>query len=429
MPTSSQMPSMRDRGRDQGLSVVPSLFIPCHPLLPRLPVAVLDRPATPHYRAAPMSFRLHAAIGPLGTAKLVPGKYIVKLHDGASDAALHAAVAKLGSSTKADHVYSAGHFKGFASKLDTKTLESIQDIPDVEYIEQEAIFSINAFVTQSNVPWGLGRISHRAPGSTDYVYDDSAGAGTCAYVIDTGIYTAHSQFEGRATWLYNSADNQDTDLNGHGTHVSGTIGSAAYGVAKKTNLYAVKVLDAGGSGTTSGVIAGMNFVVQDVATRSCPNGTVANMSLGGGSSSAINSAARALVNAGVFLAVAAGNSDDDASFYSPSGEPSVCTVGATENTDARAYYSNYGTVVDVFAPGTDVLSSWIGSPNATNIISGTSMATPHITGLGAYLLTLLGHKSPADLCSYIASTATSGVLTDIPSGTVNKLAFNGNPSG
>ncbi len=181
--------------------------------------------------------------------------------------------------------------------------------------------------------------------------------------------------------------------------------------------------------SSSGVIAGINFVAQDVATRSCPKGAVANMSLGGGKSAAVNSAAAALISAGVFLAVAAGNSADDARFYSPASEPTVCTVGATESGDDIAYYSNYGSLVDIFAPGTDVLSTWIGSSTATNTISGTSMATPHITGLGAYLLALLGAKTPQALCSYIQSTAQKNVLTGIPSGTVNALAFNGISNG
>jgi len=282
-------------------------------------------------------------------------------------------------------------------------------------------------VTQSaNVPWGLARISHRAVNQSAYVYDSSAGAGTCSYVIDTGIYVEHSQFQGRATWLANFAgDNKASDGNGHGTHVAGTIGGVDFGVAKKTLLFAVKVLNSGGSGTTAGVIAGMDFVTSDAPTRNCPNGTVANMSLGGSKSTAINAAAAAMVKAGVFLAVAAGNSDDDAAFYSPASEPTACTVGASDSTDVRAWFSNYGSLVDIFAPGVDVLSSWIGSVNATDTISGTSMASPHITGLGAYLLGLLGPKTPAALCEYIKETATKSALTDIPNDTVNALAFNG----
>lgn len=388
-------------------------------ILALLPAAFAAPTAEPLSKRAPL---IAARAG-----RVVPGKYIIKLKESASDDALEAAVSKLGAS-KADHVYRGRKFKGFAGKIEAPVLEELRALPDVEYVEEEAIFRINTYVSQTGAPWGLGRISHKAKGSTTYVYDDSAGAGTCAYVIDTGIYTAHSQFGGRATFLANFADSSNTDGNGHGTHVAGTIGSSSYGVAKKTKLYAVKVLGSDGSGTTSGVVAGINYVANDAATRSCPNGTVANMSLGGGYSAAINNAAAALVDAGVFLAVAAGNDNEDASDYSPASETTVCTVGATDKNDAKASYSNYGSVVDIHAPGTSILSTWIGSTSATNTISGTSMATPHITGLGAYLLTLLGKKTPAALCSYIKSSAISGSITGLPSGTVNKLAFNGNPS-
>ncbi|KAI2464970.1 subtilisin-like protein [Annulohypoxylon bovei var. microspora] len=379
-----------------------------------LPLAL----AAPAKRAEPAPL-----IKPRGS-KLVEGKYIVKLYENSAISALDDAMSNFEGD--ADHVYNVEGFKGFASALTADDLEKLQSHPDVEFIEQDAIMSINAYTTQSGAPWGISRLSHKS-GTSGYVYDSSAGTGTCAYVIDTGIYTEHTEFEGRATFAANYVDSSDTDGNGHGTHVAGTIGSKTYGVAKKTQLYAVKVLDSSGSGTTSGVIAGMNFVTSDVKTRSCAAGAVANMSLGGGSSSSINSAAKAMINAGIFLAVAAGNDNQNAANSSPASEPSVCTVGATTNTDARASYSNYGTVVDIFAPGSSILSTWKGG--STNTISGTSMATPHITGLGAYLLALEGNKTPQELCSYIASTALSGVLTSIPSGTVNKLAFNGNPSG
>ncbi|KAI1205306.1 subtilisin-like protein [Annulohypoxylon truncatum] len=374
--------------------------------------------AAPAKRAAPAPL-----IKPRGS-QLVEGKYIVKLYENSAISALEDTMTNFEGD--ADHVYNVEGFKGFASALTADALETLQNHPDVEFIEQDAIMSINAYTTQSGAPWGISRLSHKS-GTSGYVYDSSAGTGTCAYVIDTGIYTEHTEFEGRATFAANYVDSSDTDGNGHGTHVAGTIGSKTYGVAKKTQLYAVKVLDASGSGTTSGVIAGMNFVTSDVKTRSCAAGAVANMSLGGGSSSSINSAAKAMINAGVFLAVAAGNDNQNAANSSPASEPSVCTVGATTNTDARASYSNYGAVVDIFAPGTNILSTWKGG--STNTISGTSMATPHIAGLGAYLLALEGKKTPQELCSYIVSTANSGLLTSIPSGTVNKLAFNGNPSG
>ncbi|RYP70049.1 hypothetical protein DL771_005740 [Monosporascus sp. 5C6A] len=360
---------------------------------------------------------------------LIEGKFIVKMKDQITASVLDETVSAF--QKDAEHVWNVPGFKGFAGALDDAALEQLQNHPDVEFIEQDAIITINtdiqdrAIVSQSGAPWGLGAISHRGSSSTTYVYDNSAGSGTCSYVIDTGIYTAHSQFGGRATFLANYADSSNTDGNGHGTHVAGTIGGATYGVAKNTNLYAVKVLNASGSGTTSGVISGMNFVASDARTRNCPNGAVANMSLGGGLSTSINSAAAAITNAGVFLAVAAGNDNANAANYSPASAASACTVGATTSGNARASFSNYGSVVDIFAPGQNILSTWIGGSSATNTISGTSMASPHIAGLGAYLLTLEGNRSPAALCTRIRSLATSGVLSGVPSGTVNLLAYNG----
>lgn len=357
-----------------------------------------------------------------GTA--IPGSYIIKLKEGASDAAVQDTIKGLKASPK--HVYRSKKFKGFSAELNSAGLKTVQSLPEVEYVEQNAVFSINDAVTQENVPWGLARISSRSKDAKTYVYDSSAGEGTCSYVIDTGIYVQHSQFEGRASFLANFAgDNRLEDGNGHGTHVAGTMGGKTYGVAKKTQLFAVKVLNSGGSGTTAGVIAGIDFVTTDAPTRNCPNGTVANMSLGGGRSASINAAAAALVKSGVFLAVAAGNSNDDSSFYSPASEPTACTIGASDVTDTRAWFSNYGTSVDVFAPGVDVLSSWIGGVNETLSISGTSMASPHVAGLAAYLLALNGRKSPTELCDYIRTTGTQGVITDLPSDTVNSLAFNG----
>ncbi|KAI0021667.1 proteinase T-like protein [Xylariomycetidae sp. FL0641] len=381
--------------------------------------------ALPLALAAPAKRSSPAPVLKPRDAPLIEGKYIVKLYGESTVHALNNALSLMAA--EADHVYNVADFKGFAGALDPSQVEALQAHPDVEYIEQDAKLSINTYVTQQGATWGISRISHRE-GTNGYVYDDSAGAGTCAYIIDTGIYTSHPDFDGRASFLANFVDGSDTDGNGHGTHVAGTVGSATYGVAKQTTLYAVKVLDAGGSGTTSGVIAGMDFVTADAGTRSdCPNGYVANMSLGGGVSTALNSAAAAMINAGVFLAVAAGNDNANAANTSPASEASVCTVGATTSADARASFSNYGAVVDVFAPGQDVTSLW--NNGGTNTISGTSMASPHITGLGAYLLALEGRRDPQALCSYIASIATPNVLSNIPSGTVNLLAFNDNPSG
>ncbi|PVI05087.1 subtilisin-like serine protease-like protein PR1A [Periconia macrospinosa] len=363
---------------------------------------------------------------------VIPGKYIVKFKESeVSTSAVESAIRLLNKSP--EYVYNIGKFQGFSAELSDATLKTIQALPNVEYIEKDAI--VNAFedeehlnkkatVTQTGAPWGLARLSRTSTGGTSYVYDDSAGANTCAYIIDTGIYTAHADFEGRATHLANYAgDGSTADGNGHGTHVAGTIGSKTYGVAKKTKLYAVKVLNSAGSGTNSGVIAGINFVASDVRTRSCPNGAVANLSLGGSKSTTVNSAAAGAVSAGVFLAVAAGNDGRDAANYSPASEPTAFTVGATDSSDRIASFSNYGSLVDIFAPGVSILSTW--RTGGTNTISGTSMAAPHVAGLGAYILGLEGKKTPAALGTRLQALAQKSKITGIPSGTANNLAQNG----
>ncbi|KAI6360451.1 hypothetical protein MCOR25_006736 [Pyricularia grisea] len=353
----------------------------------------------------------------------IPGAYIVVLkNESADEFRIQSAIM---STVEKTAEWKQEEFNGFAAKLSGEELQALQDAPEVDYIEEDAEVSINAIVTQTGAPWGLARISSTTRGGTTYRYDDSAGVGTCSYIIDTGLYAAHSDFGGRASQIANFVDSSNTDGNGHGTHVAGTIGGTTYGVAKRTTLLGVKVLNASGSGTNSGVISGMNFVVTDARTRSCPNGVVVNMSLGGSTSTAINSAAAAITSAGHFLAVAAGNSNANAASFSPASEPSACTVGATTSADAKASYSNYGALVDIWAPGSGVLSAWIGGTTASRSIDGTSMASPHIAGLGAYFLSLRGRQTPAALCSYIATNANRGVLTGVPSGTVNALAYNG----
>ncbi|KAF3064315.1 Proteinase T [Daldinia childiae] len=373
-----------------------------------LPLAL----AAPSKRSSPAP-----VIKPRG-AQLVDGKYIVKMKADTNAESIQSSIQSVASD--ADFVYNTNKFKGFASSLSEEELEALKNNADVDYIEQDAIITIKA--TQENADWGLARLSSSEPGSTTYTYDDSAGEGTCAYIIDTGIEVDHEEFEGRAKFLNNFADDDDTDGNGHGTHVAGTIGSKTYGVAKKTSLFAVKVLDASGSGTNSGVIAGMDFVAKDAAGQTCPKGVVVNMSLGGSSSSAVNEAAASIVDAGLFLAVAAGNEATDASSSSPASEKTACTVGATTKDDELAEYSNFGSLVDILAPGTDIESTWIGG--ATNVISGTSMASPHIAGLGAYYLGL--DASPVgSLCDYIAKSALSDAISGVPSDTANLLANNG----
>ncbi|KPM34788.1 Cuticle-degrading protease [Neonectria ditissima] len=377
-------------------------------LLALLPLAL----AAPSRRAEPAP-----VLRPRGV-KLVDGKYIVKMKSGVNTASVSTAVSSI--QADADYTYSSS-FDGFAASLSGSELEKLRNDPNVEYIEQDAVITIKATTQQENAPWGLARISSSRVGGKTYTYDESAGEGTCAYIVDTGIDTDHPDFDGRAKFLKNYAGGSDSDGQGHGTHVAGTIGSTTYGVAKKTTLFAVKVLDDNGEGTNSGVIAGMDFVASDASSQDCPKGVVVNMSLGGQFSDAVNKAAASIVDAGLFLAVAAGNEGADASGSSPASEPSACTVGATTRNDTLAYYSNTGEIVDVLAPGTDILSTWPGGK--TNTISGTSMASPHVAGLGAYLLGL--GQSAKGLCDYIVSTGLDGVVSGTGSGTPNVLINNG----
>ncbi|KHN93746.1 subtilisin-like protease PR1I [Metarhizium album ARSEF 1941] len=378
-----------------------------------LPLAI----AAPAKRAAPAPLLV-----PRGDA--IPDRYIVKYMDSvaisSADSILQAHHAE------AERVFS--HiFNGFAGPLNETAVEQLRNHPDVEYLEKDAMVKISAFAEQPGGPWGLSRISHRRGGRDGYAYDEGAGEGTCAYVIDTGVDDTHPEFEGRAQLIKSFIEDERSDGNGHGTHVSGTIGSRSFGVAKKTSIYGVKVLSDSGQGAYSGILAGMDFAVHDSRRRSCPKGVVANMSLGGGRSAAVNHAAANMIQSGVFLAVAAGNDAADASNTSPASEPSVCTVGATDISDGLSSFSNYGNVVDILAPGSNILSTW--PAGRTNTISGTSMATPHIVGLGAYLASLEGYPGPQALCERIRALATRDAISGVPGGTVNLLAFNGNPSG
>ncbi|CAN9351999.1 unnamed protein product [Alternaria alternata] len=298
---------------------------------------------------------------------------------------------------------------------------------DVDYIQQDARVHMFETKTQVNATWGLGRISHIEPGQNNYLYDSTAGEGTCVYVVDTGIETTHPEFQGRAYFLADFSEEGDQiDGAGHGTHVAGTIGSLTWGVAKKTTLFAVRVLDSSGTGTNAGVLAGMQFVITDAKERmdagDCPKGALANMSLGGRKSQVMNDAAAAIVAAGIFLGVAAGNEGTLADYSFPSSEPTVCTVAATANNGTLIEWSNYGPRVDILAPGVEITSTWIGG--GINTISGTSMATPHVVGVAAYFAGLGARVE--GLCEHLASTATKGAIDDstLHEGTPNALIYN-----
>jgi subtilisin family serine protease len=275
-------------------------------------------------------------------------------------------------------------------------------------------------VTQTGATWGLDRIDQRSlPLSTTYSYT-TTGSGVNVYVIDTGIRRTHNDFGGRAFVGFDSVgDGRNTnDCNGHGTHVAGTIGGATWGVAKSVRLFAVRVLNCSGSGTTSGVISGVNWVT---ANRVKP--AVANMSLGGGASSSLDTAVNNSINAGVTYAVAAGNSNTNAANQSPARVGAAITVGSSTSSDARSSFSNFGSVVDVFAPGSSIRSAWFTSNSATATLSGTSMASPHVAGVAARILQSSPGASPATVRNTIVNNATTNALSGIPVGTSNRLLF------
>jgi cerevisin len=289
----------------------------------------------------------------------------------------------------------------------------------------------------------LARISHRDSLSfgtfNKYLYSADGGEGVDVYVIDTGTNTEHVDFEGRAHWGKTiPANDEDADGNGHGTHCSGTIAGKKYGVAKKANVYAVKVLRSNGSGSMSDVVKGVEWAAishtkkveaaKDKKGKKGFKGSAANMSLGGGKSVTLDLAVNAAVDAGIHFAVAAGNDNADSCSYSPAAAAKAVTVGASTFADERAYFSNYGKCNDIFAPGLNIQSTWIGSKHATNTISGTSMASPHIAGLLAYFLSLQPAKdsayavadiTPKKLKENLIAIATEGSLTDVPSDTKN----------
>ncbi|GHJ55845.1 hypothetical protein Nm8I071_51520 [Nonomuraea sp. TT08I-71] len=306
---------------------------------------------------------------------------------------------------------------GYSAKLSPAQARRLAADPAVAYVEQDRVVSAQA--TQTNPPsWGLDRIDQRnLPLNSSYTYPNTA-SNVRAYIIDTGIRTTHTDFGGRATWGTNTVDTNNTDCNGHGTHVAGTVGGTRYGVAKGVRLIAVKVLNCSGSGSTTGVVSGINWV-----TSNAVKPAVANMSLGGGASSSIDNAVTNSVNSGVTYAVAAGNSSANACNYSPARAAAAITVGSTTSSDARSSFSNYGSCVDIFAPGSSIVSAYRTSDTASSTLSGTSMASPHVAGAAALVLGANPSYSPAQVASYLTTNATTGKVTNPGSGSPNRLLF------
>ncbi|MDV7639013.1 S8 family peptidase [Acinetobacter baumannii] len=312
--------------------------------------------------------------------------------------------------------------KGFAIYLPdtagTAFIEAMKKNPQVLSVESDTIVNIDA-TTQSNPDWGLDRIDQKAlPLNSAYSYLQT-GSGTTAYIVDTGILSSHQEFSGRVLSGYTaiSDGNGTTDCNGHGTHVAGTVGGTTYGVAKNVNLVPIRILGCDGSGASSNVIAGLDWILKNGKKPA-----VVNMSLGGATSSSLDSAVENLYNNGYVMVVAAGNSNTDACTSSPARVSKAITVAATDNTDTRASYSNYGSCVDIFAPGSQINSSWIGSNTATKILNGTSMATPHVAGVVAEMLQSTPTASPQTISTNLLNQASSNVVKN-PSGSPNRLLY------
>jgi len=362
----------------------------------------------------------------------IVGQYIVVLHTNATSQQLkdfHVSIqGRLPSALGVNHflfteTVEIDEFKCLLVAIeDEQLLLAIRNNPLVAYVEANQVASIDQTCEeQSTSLWNLDRVSETLL-DLDGVYDypSQSGDGVDVYIIDTGIYTQHTGFGGRAIFGWSAFTDQN-DGNGHGTHVAGTVGSTTWGVAKKTTLIAIKVLDNSGSGSWAGVIAGCQETTNLFRSRNRPS--VANMSLGGGISTAVDNAVKASIVAGVTYAVAAGNSNANACNYSPANVREAITAGSTTSTDNRSSFSNFGTCVDIFAPGSTITSAWIGNPNAILTISGTSMASPHIAGVAALILNANPTYTPATVKQAIQASATNGLVINPGTGSPNLLLY------
>ncbi|KAK2590711.1 hypothetical protein QQS21_011605 [Conoideocrella luteorostrata] len=402
-------------------------------------------------------------------SKAVDNKYIIKLKTNST------AVDNVTSSMGVTPYHKFTHAsQGFAARLTDEQLKKLNNDPNVERIEKDEMLHADFYIdegfayededapdedavgraaygesntkeaargkrtarnlvprtstkysknmlAQEDAPWNLARISHRERHYTNYTYDKSAGTGVCVYVLDSGINTGHRAFGGRAKFVKDLTDEGTDDNNGHGTHVAGIIGSSSFGVAKNATLYAVKILRQDGHGASSLLVAGMDFVLTDAPTRFCPRGIVVNVSVGNPHSKIINKAANRIVRAGYFLAVSAGNYGHDAKTRSPASASLACTAAATTFNDELDPKSNFGYAVNVLAPGIRIKSTWKGQKFMTQ--SGTSMASAHVAGLGAYYMGL--YKNLGTICSFITRRAAKNLIKmGASSGTPNRLINN-----
>ncbi|HEX7242441.1 MAG TPA: S8 family peptidase [Longimicrobiaceae bacterium] len=369
--------------------------------------ACSDTPSAPDLApvAAPASERQAGRAG-----EPIPDRYVVVFKEGVRDApGLSRQLAAAHGGT-VHHTYQHA-LKGFAATLPAAAAEALKRNPNVAYVEQDRLVGVAQVGS-----WGLDRVDQRdLPLNGVYNYPTLA-LDVTAYVIDTGIHTSHWQFGNRASVGYDALGGNGQDCSGHGTHVAGTIGSSDYGVAKGVNLVAVRVLPCSGPGPSSNVIAGIDWVRYNHATPA-----VANLSLGGGALQAMDDAIQNLVSSGVTVVVAAGNASDNACYYSPARAPAALTVGATNRYDQQASFSNYGSCVDLYAPGEGITSTWLSS--GTNTINGTSMAAPHVAGAAAMYLQKNPSASPAAVGSALLTHATTNRLSALGASSPNRLLY------
>ncbi|MFD3333768.1 S8 family serine peptidase [Streptomyces sp. NPDC058700] len=359
--------------------------------------------------AAPATGTVHG----LGAPGAVAGSFVVILDASANKAEL---AKKYGGTLERSYGSEVNGFS--ASGLSVDEAKRLAADPSVGTVVQNKRFNINE--TQDKPPsWGLDRIDQAdTAGDQKYAYPDNGGEGVTAYVIDTGVRISHQDFGGRASHGFDAVDNDATadDGNGHGTHVAGTIAGTSHGVAKKSRIVAVRVLDDNGSGTTEQVVAGIDWVTQN---HSGPS--VANMSLGGGADEALDAAVERAISSGVTFAVAAGNESSDAGLGSPSRVPEALTVASSTKDDQQSSFSNFGAVVDLYAPGSEITSAWNDSDTGTKTISGTSMAAPHVAGAAVLYLAANPSATPADTAAALTGAATADAIKNPSSGTANKL--------
>ena len=359
-------------------------------------------------------------------ARLIPGSYIVVLNDEDPSRPSGLTVPIMAVDMAAryggtlTYVYE-GALRGFAINMKEDAARKLAADSRVAYVEQDQVMEVIA--TQTNATWGIDRIDQRMlPLNSTFNYNNQGGVGVRVYVIDTGIRTSHAEFGTRARVSFDAFGGNGQDCNGHGTHVAGTVSGSTFGVAQNSLPRAVRVLNCSGSGSNSGVIAGVDWVRTNHIKPA-----VANMSLGGGASTALDTAVNNAVNAGVTFAVAAGNANANACNSSPARAANAISVGSTTRTDGRSSFSNFGSCVDIFAPGSGITSAWSTSNTATNTISGTSMASPHVAGAAALWMSYHDNITPTAVRNALINNATTGRITNAGTGSPNRLLYTNLP--